>query len=58
MAASSNKNKPKLTHIHHGYTENGKYIKEHRIAVKTADSIFNSPSTAKPAFENKPRKRK
>ena len=53
MAASSNKNKPKITYIDFGYRENGKKIKEHRVAVKRAEYILNSPTN-----DSKPRKRK
>jgi hypothetical protein len=47
---TNSRKKPNIIHSHHGYTENGKPTKEHRLVVKTADSVFNSPSTAKPTL--------
>ena len=41
---SSNKKKPRIIHTSSGHTENGKPTKEHRLIVKTADKVFNSPS--------------
>lgn len=43
---NSNKKKPHIIHTSTGHTENGKPTKEHRLIVKTADKVFNSPSIA------------
>jgi hypothetical protein len=45
---TKNKKKPIIIHSHSGYTENSKSTKEYKLVIKTADSVFNSPSTAKP----------
>jgi hypothetical protein len=47
---NNNTKKPRIHHLHKGYTEDGKWTPQHTQAVKAADSIFNSPSTAKPTF--------
>jgi len=43
---SSNKRKPHIIHTSSGHTENGKPTKEHRLIVRTADKVFNSPSNS------------
>jgi len=56
MTNSSNKRKPHIIHTSSGHTENGKPTKEHRLIVKTADKVFNSPSTAAAAGTKKRKK--
>ena len=57
-SSNSNKRKPQIIHTSTGHTENGKPTKEHRLIVKTADSVFNSPSRLTTAGTNKKKNRK
>ena len=56
---TSSKKKPQIIHTSTGHTENGKPTKEHRLIVKTADKVFNSPTrTAGTRKKDNPRKQK
>lgn len=57
--ANKNTRKPKIDHIiKTGLNEKGEFSKTQKLILKTADSVFNTPSKAIPTFNNKPRKRK
>jgi len=50
----SNKKKPKIDHIiKTGVNEKGEFSKTQKLVLKTADSIFNSPSRAAAAGTKK-----
>ncbi|MGA7368297.1 MAG: hypothetical protein WBX01_04155 [Nitrososphaeraceae archaeon] len=51
---ASKKNKPRIYHsIKTGVNEKGEFGKEVKLIIKTADSVFNSPSKTKRANNNR-----
>ncbi|MGH9982700.1 MAG: hypothetical protein ACRD8W_01940 [Nitrososphaeraceae archaeon] len=60
MTTNKNNKKPRIHHLHKGYTEDGKWTPQHTQAVKMADRIFNSkgPLPERPNIKRPTRKRK